>query len=168
MPDHEFWTGRRVLLTGHTGFKGSWLLLWLQQLGAQVWTYALEPNPEPNLFRQLAQACPPGQHWQHRIGDISDLEALKSLVLHAQPDVVFHLAAQPLVRRSYKDPLGTWATNVMGSLHLLECLKCLQHHCAVVMVTTREAARARQPARRARLRLRPVGTPQPPTRRRLR
>ena len=136
MPDHEFWTGRRVLLTGHTGFKGSWLLLWLQQLGAQVWTYALEPNPEPNLFRQLAEACPPGQHWQHRIGDISDLEALKSLVLHAQPDIVFHLAAQPLVRRSYKDPLGTWATNVMGSLHLLECLKCLQHHCAVVMVTT--------------------------------
>ena len=90
-------------------------------------TYALEPDPEPNLFRQFAQACPPGQHWQHRIGDISDFESLKSLVLHAQPDVVFHLAAQPLVRRSYKDPLGTWATNVMGSLHLLECLKYLQH-----------------------------------------
>ncbi len=134
--DPGFWHGKRVLLTGHTGFKGSWLLLWLQQLGAQVWTYALEPEPEPNLFRQLAQARPAVEGWQHQIGDLADLEALKALVLRAQPEVVLHLAAQPLVRRSYEDPLGTWATNVMGSLHLLEALRPLQHPCAVVMVTT--------------------------------
>jgi len=136
MPDRSFWAGRRVLLTGHTGFKGSWLLLWLQQLGAQVWTYALEPEPEPNLYRQLAQACPPGDGWQNQIGDLADREALVALVQKAQPQVVLHLAAQPLVRRSYEDPLGTWATNVMGSFHLLEALKPLQHLCAVVMVTT--------------------------------
>ena len=136
MLDSAFWAGRRVLLTGHTGFKGSWLLLWLQELGAQVWTYALEPEAEPNLFRQLAQARPAGEAWQHQIGDLANLEALKSLVQRSQPEVVLHLAAQPLVRRSYEDPLGTWATNVMGSLHVLEALKPLSHPCAVVMVTT--------------------------------
>ncbi len=136
MLDASFWAGRRVLLTGHTGFKGSWLLLWLQQLGAQVWAYALEPEPEPNLFRQLAQARPAGEGWHHQIGDLADLEALKAVALRAQPEVVLHLAAQPLVRRSYEDPLGTWATNVMGSLHVLEALKPLAHPCAVVMVTT--------------------------------
>ncbi|QNI83941.1 CDP-glucose 4/6-dehydratase [Synechococcus sp. PROS-7-1] len=136
MLDPSFWSGRRVLLTGHTGFKGSWLLLWLQELGAQVWTLALEPEPAPNLFRELARARLPGKAWQHQIGDLADLEALKALVLKAQPEVVFHLAAQPLVRRSYEDPLGTWSTNLMGSLHVLEALRPLQHPCAVVMVTT--------------------------------
>jgi len=125
-----------VLLTGHTGFKGSWLLFWLQQLGSEVWTYSLEPEPEPNLFRKLAQACPPGDGWQHKIGDLADREALAALVQVSQPQVVLHLAAQPLVRRSYEDPLGTWATNLMGSLHLLEALKPLHHPCSVVMVTT--------------------------------
>ena len=136
MPDSAFWAGRKVLLTGHTGFKGSWLLLWLLQLGAEVWTYSLEPEPEPNLFRQLALALPAGEAWHHQIGDLNDRQALKDLVLTAQPEVVIHLAAQPLVRRSYEDPLGTWTTNVMGSLSLLEALRALQHHCAVVMVTT--------------------------------
>ena len=136
MLNRSFWTGRRVLLTGHTGFKGSWLLLWLQQLGAQVWTYALEPDPEPSLFRELANDRPPGQGWQHQIGDLADVEALKALVLRGQPETVLHLAAQPLVRRSYEDPLGTWASNVMGSLNLLEALKPLEHPCSVVMVTT--------------------------------
>ena len=136
MLDPSFWTGRRVLLTGHTGFKGSWLLLWLQQLGAEVWGYALEPELEPNLFRQLATACPPGQDWHHVTGDLADRLALGELVQRSQPEVVLHLAAQPLVRRSYEDPIGTWATNVMGSLNLLESLRPLQHRCAVVMVTT--------------------------------
>ena len=136
IPDSVFWAGRRVLITGHTGFKGSWLLLWLQQLGAEVWTYALEPQQLPNLFCQLSQACPPGETWHHQIGDLSDLDALAELVQRVQPDVVLHLAAQPLVRRSYEDPLGTWSTNVIGSLHLLEALKPLQKDCAVVMVTT--------------------------------
>ena len=136
MLDPSFWAGRRVLLTGHTGFKGSWLLLWLQQLGAEVWGYALEPEPEPNLFRQLASARPPGNSWHHQVGGLSDEASLADLVQRCQPEVVLHLAAQPLVRRSYMDPLGTWATNVMGSLNVLEALKPLANPCAVVMVTT--------------------------------
>ena len=136
MLDPSFWKGRRVLLTGHTGFKGSWLLLWLQQFGAEVWGYALEPEPDPNLFRQLASARPPGDDWHHQVGDLADRSGLEELVQRSQPEVVLHLAAQPLVRRSYEDPIGTWATNVMGSLNLLESLRLLQHRCAVVMVTT--------------------------------
>lgn len=134
--DSTFWPRRRVLLTGHTGFKGSCLLLWLQQLGAEVWGYSLEPEPEPNLFRQLTQVQPPGSVWHHREADLADLPSLKDWVQEAQPEVVIHLAAQPLVRQSYADPIGTWSTNVQGSLHLLEALKPLQHSCAVVMVTT--------------------------------
>jgi CDP-glucose 4,6-dehydratase len=136
MLDEAFWSGRRVLLTGHTGFKGSWLLLWLQQLGAQVWGYALEPEVSPSLFSSLAVDLRPGDGYSHQIGDLADQAALSDLVQRCQPEVVLHLAAQPLVRRSYQDPLGTWATNVNGSLHLLEALKPLQHPCAVVMVTT--------------------------------
>jgi CDP-glucose 4,6-dehydratase len=137
MLDPAFWRGRRVLLTGHTGFKGAWLLLWLQELGAQVWGYALEAEPAPNLFRQLAVERPTQHHaWHHREGDLADLAELSALVELCQPEVVLHLAAQPLVRRSYRDPLGTWATNVQGSLHLLEALKPLDQPCAVVMVTT--------------------------------
>lgn len=136
--DPSFWNGRRVFLTGHTGFKGSWLLLWLQQLGAEVWGYALEPEPEPELclFRQLKLDRPSGKNWHHRSADLADLISLKEWVQQAQPEVVLHLAAQPLVRRSYTDPLGTWSTNVQGSLHLLDALKPLQYPCAVVMVTT--------------------------------
>jgi CDP-glucose 4,6-dehydratase len=134
----NFWDGRRVLLTGHTGFKGAWLLLWLQELGAQVWGMALKPEPEPNLFRQLVLERPPTWHhgWQHHEGNICDMSALSSVVDNCQPEVVFHLAAQPLVRHSYQDPLGTWATNVQGSLHLLEALRTIGQPCAVVMVTT--------------------------------
>jgi CDP-glucose 4,6-dehydratase len=138
MRDERFWRGRRVLLTGHTGFKGAWLLLWLKQAGAQVWGFALPPDPEPNLFRQLSTTLPPDdQHgWHHHEGDINDPADLKAVVERCQPEVVLHLAAQPLVRRSYSDPLGTWFTNVQGSLNLLEALKLLQQPCAVVMVTT--------------------------------
>jgi CDP-glucose 4,6-dehydratase len=137
MLDPTVWKGRRVLLTGHTGFKGAWLLLWLQELGAEVWGYSLEPDAEPNLFRQLsAERSAQDHHWHHQEGDLADLAALHALVVRSQPEVVLHLAAQPLVRRSYRDPLGTWATNVQGSLHLLEALKPLEHPCAVVMVTT--------------------------------
>jgi CDP-glucose 4,6-dehydratase len=136
MLDPTFWTGRRVLLTGHTGFKGSWLLLWLQQLGARVWGYALEPEGSPNLFSELTVDTGAGAGVEHQIGDLADAAALAQLVQGCQPEVVLHLAAQPLVRRSYHDPLGTWATNVNGSLHLLEALRPLQHACAVVMVTT--------------------------------
>ncbi len=132
----SYWRGKRVLLTGHTGFKGSWLLLWLQQLGAQCWGYALEPEQAPNLFCDLGQQLTPGEHYYHCSGDLADRHRLADYVLQCQPEVVLHLAAQPLVRRSYADPLGTWAINVQGSLHLLEALKPLQHSCSVVMVTT--------------------------------
>jgi len=131
--NREFWAGKRVLLTGHTGFKGSWLALWLTQLGAHVTGVGLEPDTTPNLFGQLELVK---RLDQHHIADIRDAKALAEIAKACQPQVVFHLAAQPLVRRSYRDPLGTWATNVMGSLHLLEALKPLQHPCAVVMVTT--------------------------------
>ena len=134
--DDSFWEGRRVLLTGHTGFKGSWLLLWLRQLGSQVWGYALQPEGTPNLFSELLQELGQTAGFSHQLGDLADKSALADLVQACQPEVVLHLAAQPLVRRSYQDPLGTWATNVNGSLHVLEALKPIQHPCAVVMVTT--------------------------------
>ncbi|RNC91040.1 MAG: CDP-glucose 4,6-dehydratase [Synechococcus sp. YX04-3] len=136
MVDQSFWKSKRVLVTGHTGFKGSWLLIWLQELGAQVWTFALEPEHSQSLFRDLVRVRPSGNGWTHQIGDLADLDSLKAIVQISQPEVVLHLAAQPLVRQSYEDPLGTWATNVMGSLHLLEALRSLEHTCAVVMVTT--------------------------------
>ena len=127
MPNSSFWNSKRVLLTGHTGFKGSWLLLWLQHLGAQVFTFSLAPEGKPNLFDHLLSVIPPGSNWNHHIGDLTDFDSINTVVSSAQPDVVIHLAAQPLVRRSYEDPLGTWSTNVMGSLHLLEALKTLNH-----------------------------------------
>lgn len=135
MLDLSFWKDRRVLLTGHTGFKGSWLSLWLLQLGAQVWGYALPPEDNVSLFDDLSLEKNFGK-FHHFLGDLCDLEALHKLVQLVQPEVVLHLAAQPLVRRSYRDPLSTWATNVQGSLHVLEALKPLKHHCSVVMVTT--------------------------------
>ena len=130
---HDFWAGRRVLLTGHTGFKGSWLALWLSELGARVTGVGLEPDTMPNLYCQLQLER---RIERHHFADIRDPQAQAEIVQACQPQVVFHLAAQPLVRRSYRDPLGTWATNVQGSLNLLEALKPLQHPCAVVMVTT--------------------------------
>jgi CDP-glucose 4,6-dehydratase len=140
MVETSFWRGKRVLLTGHTGFKGSWLLLWLLELGAHVWGYALEPEPAPNLFRLLEPdlRAAPGYagHWHHRTADLAERMRLDDTVADCQPEVVFHLAAQPLVRLSYADPIGTWRTNVMGSLHLLESLRALQHPCPVVMITT--------------------------------
>ena len=136
----DFWRGRRVLLTGHTGFKGCWLTLWLLSLGAEVWGYSLEPEGNPNLFQALGLDQSTTSQFSgslhHRIGDLQDCSGLQQLVAECKPQVVLHLAAQSLVRRSYQQPLLTWSTNVQGSLHLLEALKWLQHPCAVVMVTT--------------------------------
>ena len=140
MLEPDFWRGRKVLLTGHTGFKGSWLTLWLLSLGAEVWGYALTPGPGRALFTDLALDQDTKDvgwgHFRHGLGDVCDPQALSQWVEEAQPQVVLHFAAQPLVRRSYRDPLGTWATNVQGSLNLLEALKPLERPCAVVMVTT--------------------------------
>lgn len=133
LPDSKFWAERRVLVTGHTGFKGSWLALWLHQLGAEVHGVALAPETQPALFSQLDLARILAGH---TLLDIRDAAGLAAAVQALRPEVVIHLAAQPLVRQSYRDPLGTWAINVQGSLHLLEALRRLDHACAVVMVTT--------------------------------
>jgi len=130
--DPGFWRGRRVLVTGHTGFKGSWLTLWLTTLGARVAGFALEPDTSPSLFVQLGLV----DAVDHRIGDIRDARAVADRVAEVRPEVVFHMAAQPLVRRSYAEPGLTWQTNVMGTVHLLEALRPIDHPCAVVIVTT--------------------------------
>jgi CDP-glucose 4,6-dehydratase len=131
-PAPAFWRGKRVLLTGHTGFKGSWLAFWLLELGAVVTGLALPPDTNPSLFDQLQL----DRRLDHRLGDIRDAQAVADLVAEVQPQVVLHLAAQPLVRRSYAEPTTTWATNVMGTIHLLEALRLLQHPCTAVLITT--------------------------------
>jgi len=135
-PDPAFWRGKRVLVTGHTGFVGSWLTLWLLELGAEVWGYALDAETAPSLFNQVQPQIQRSGRFHHRSGDLADLSRLKACVDEASPEIVLHLAAQALVRRSYADPLRTWTTNVIGSMHLLEALKGLRQRSAVVMVTT--------------------------------
>jgi len=133
MPDRRFWTGRRVFVTGHTGFKGSWLCLWLQALGAEVTGYALDPPTAPNLFEQ---ARVEGSLRRSIRGDIRDLAALKAAIAECAPEVVIHMAAQSVVRRSYEDPIETYSSNVMGTLHVFEALRHLGRPCVVVNVTT--------------------------------
>ncbi|OYU98836.1 MAG: CDP-glucose 4,6-dehydratase [Burkholderiales bacterium PBB5] len=131
--DVDFWRGRRVLLTGHTGFKGGWLSLWLQQLGAQVHGLALAPDTTPNLFTEarVAQGMA-----SSTFGDIRDLATVRAAFEQARPEVLLHLAAQPLVRASYADPVGTYATNVMGTVHVLEAARQVPDLRAIVNVTT--------------------------------
>lgn len=132
MIDRTFWAGRRVLLSGHTGFKGSWLALWLHRLGAQVYGFALPPDTQPALFN-LARA---GEGVQSTYGDLRELEAVCAAVAAAKPNIVLHLAAQSLVRRSIADPIGTMATNVMGTAHLLEALRGSKDLSTVLIVTS--------------------------------
>jgi CDP-glucose 4,6-dehydratase len=124
--------GKTVWLSGHTGFKGAWLARWLVQSGARVHGFALPPATKPSLFEELNIT----RLIEHEIGDVRDPEAVKKSILHTQPDFVFHLAAQALVRYSYEHPLETYATNVMGTAHVLEALRSLRQPCAVVIVTT--------------------------------
>jgi len=131
-PDPDFWQGKKVLLTGHTGFKGSWLMLWLEHMKAEVFGMALPCETTPCLFDQLF----PDGHLGHYIGDIGDASLMKQRIEQVQPDVILHLAAQSLVLRSYRDPLETWQTNVMGSAHILDALKGCDRRISVVMVTT--------------------------------
>ncbi|MDO9556410.1 MAG: CDP-glucose 4,6-dehydratase [Coriobacteriia bacterium] len=128
----EVFSGRRVLLTGHTGFKGSWLSRWLLDLGANVIGYALEPDTTPSLFADLEL----GRSMDSRIGDVRDAERIAALVTDFRPEVVFHLAAQPLVRRSYAEPSYTFETNVMGTVNVLEAVRGREDCLAVVNVTT--------------------------------
>lgn len=128
----RFWTDKRVFLTGHTGFKGGWLSLWLQNLGAEVTGYALVPGTDPNLF-ELARV---GEGMTSHIADIRDLPTLTTVVRAAKPEIVFHLAAQPLVRESYRNPVETYTTNVLGTIHLLEAVRQTPSVRAVVNVTS--------------------------------
>lgn len=126
------WQSRRVFLTGHTGFKGGWLALWLAAKGAQLRGYSLDPSTEPNLFAAASIAEVLDDHR----GDIRDYPKLEATLVDFQPEVVFHLAAQPLVRQSYSDPLGTYSTNVMGTANLLEAVRKSSSVRAVVLITT--------------------------------
>ena len=126
------WQGRRVLVTGHTGFKGSWLCLWLNRLGADVTGFALPPATDPNLFDQAKVA----ELVRHVEGDVRDCSRLTAVITECRPEVVFHLAAQPLVRQSYAEPVETFAANVMGTVHLLEACRGIEGLAAVVCITT--------------------------------
>lgn len=128
----EFWKGKRVFLTGHTGFKGSWLSLWLQSLGSEVTGYALTPPTNPNLF-EVAKVA---QGMTSIIANILDLPYLQKAMQTARPDIVIHMAAQPLVRQSYKEPVETYATNVLGTVHVLESVRNTPSVKAVLVVTT--------------------------------
>ena len=128
----RFWQDKRVFLTGHTGFKGGWLALWLKALGARVSGYALPPASEPSFF----EAARVDRALEHRIGDIRELSALRAAMRECRPDVAFHLAAQSLVRQSYADPVETYATNVLGTVNLLEAVRQEPSARAVVIVTS--------------------------------
>lgn len=126
------WKGRRVLLTGHTGFKGAWLSLWLHQLGATVTGISLAPHTTPSLFEQAQAAHGITSH----IADIRDAEAVRSILLQAQPELVIHMAAQALVGASYADPVATYAVNVMGVAHVLDAVRHTPSVRAVIIVTS--------------------------------
>ncbi len=130
--NRDFWRGKRVVLTGHTGFKGGWLAIWLQRLGAEVTGISLAPETSPNLFN-LGRI---EQQLEHHVCDITDAALVNKLLHQARPEIVFHLAAQALVRASYRDPLATFATNVMGTAHLLDALRGVEATRVAVVVTT--------------------------------
>jgi len=129
--NEQAWNGRRVLITGHTGFKGSWLTLWLAQLGAEVTGLALAPE-SPSLFEQARLV----DRIRHIEGDIRDLATVERAIALARPEVVFHLAAQPLVRRSYAEPVETFATNVQGTVHVLDACRRSPDLKAIICVTS--------------------------------
>ena len=134
------WRGRRVLVTGHTGFKGAWLSWWLHEAGARVFGYSLLPEMEPNLFA----AARVDRIVDGTIADIRDLSALRESLSRSEAEVVFHLAAQPLVRRGYADPIATYSTNVMGTAHVLEAARKHESVRAVVVVTTDKCYESRE------------------------
>ena len=128
----SLWDGRRVMVTGHTGFKGGWLALWLHELGADVTGFALPPSTNPSFFEQVRLAG----LVTHVEGDVRDLAAFERAIADARPEIVFHLAAQPLVRYGYANPVETYATNVMGTVHLLDACRRVDSVRAMVCVTS--------------------------------
>lgn len=128
----DFWAGKRVLVTGHTGFKGGWLALWLASMGARVMGYALAPSTQPSLW-QYSEGY---SGLSSTIADVRDLGTLSQTVKNFRPEIVFHLAAQALVRASYEDPVGTYSANVMGTVHVLEAVRHMPGVRAVVVVTS--------------------------------
>jgi CDP-glucose 4,6-dehydratase len=132
LPDASFWFGKRVLLTGHTGFKGAWLAQWLVSMGAKVTAISLEPNTEPNVF-SLAKVS---NHLASHMVDICDAQKVYSIVQQVKPEIALHLAAQALVRESYNDPLRTFSVNVMGTANVLEALRQCDSVRSMVVVTT--------------------------------
>ena len=130
--DRSFWKGKKVFLTGHTGFKGSWLSLWLEDMGSFVKGYSLQPNTEPSLFNVANVSF----GIESEFGDIRAYEKLKTSIESFSPEIILHLAAQPLVRESYEDPLGTYETNVMGTANLLQASRNLPNLKSIVIVTT--------------------------------
>jgi CDP-glucose 4,6-dehydratase len=132
-PDSGFWRGRRVFVTGHTGFKGGWLSLWLHQLEARVSGYSLAPPTDPNLFTAAGISAVMAEDGR---GDIRDYRRLEAAIAGARPEVVFHLAAQPLVRASYAEPIETLTSNVIGTANVLECARHAKGVRAVVVITT--------------------------------
>ncbi|MFJ8064176.1 CDP-glucose 4,6-dehydratase [Psychrobacillus sp. NPDC096426] len=132
MIDRSFWKNKKVFLTGHTGFKGSWMSIWLHSMGAKVTGYALMPPTSPSLF----EAAGVEQLVHSIIGDIRDVATLEKAILETDPEIVIHMAAQPLVRESYKNPVETYSTNVMGTVHLFESVRKCASVKAVINVTT--------------------------------
>ena len=128
----NFWSGKRVLITGHTGFKGSWLSLWLQSMDAELRGIALEAPTEPNMF----QICDVGRGIDHKVCDILDFRKLCKLIKEFKPEIIFHMAAQPLVRLSYDQPVETFAVNMMGTIHVLEAARRANSVISIVNVTT--------------------------------
>ena len=139
LPDATFWRAKRVLLTGHTGFKGAWMAIWLQRLGAQVAGFSLAPSSSPSLFERADVALA----LDSRHGDIRDATALQALVSEVRPQVVLHFAAQALVRQSYRQPLETYATNIMGTANLLEAVRVAGGVRVALVVTTDKVYRNR-------------------------
>jgi CDP-glucose 4,6-dehydratase len=131
--DPHFWSGKNIFLTGHTGFKGGWLAVWLSSMGAKVTGYSLPPNTEPNLYSaaKIKSICE-----RSNFGDIRNLEQLKFALAQSNPEVVIHMAAQPLVRYSYDNPVETYSTNVMGTVHVLEAVRACESVKAVIVVTS--------------------------------
>src|SRR5512139_1763502 len=132
MADKSFWKNRKVFITGHTGFKGSWLCLWLHSLGAAVSGYALNPQTDPCLYK----LCRIDQFVHSTIADVREGSALAEAILEAEPEIIIHMAAQPLVRESFKIPKDTYSINVMGTVNLFEAIRSCKSVKAVINVTT--------------------------------